>query len=120
MIVFIIYWLALWVFKCAVIGDIIFNEKNITNIRVVAKGPNSQKNKGKLGIFGPPRPNKNMPTPCPYILMQRTEVVSIKLEFVGMVLAYSCLALQAQNIPSLVLFFGQFDALATTLKPYFL
>ena len=44
-----------------------------SGFRVVAKGPNSQENKGKLGIFGPPRPNNNMPTPCPYILMQWTE-----------------------------------------------
>ena len=40
--------------------------------KVVAKGPNCPKNKGKLGIFGPPRPNKDMPTPCPYILILLT------------------------------------------------
>ena len=43
-----------------------------TSNRVVAKGPNSPTNKGKLGIFGRPRPNKNMPTPCPYILILLT------------------------------------------------
>ena len=41
--------------------------------RVVAKMPDCPKNKGKLGMFGPPGPNKNMPTPCPYIHMQWTE-----------------------------------------------
>ena len=71
-------------------------------VKDVAKGQNCPKNKGKIGIFGPPRPNKNMPTPCPYILMQWTEqgaaapVVSMKLNNIGMVLAYSCLALEAQ------------------------
>jgi len=41
--------------------------------KVVAKGPNCPTDKGKLGISGHPRPNNNMPTPCPYILMQWTE-----------------------------------------------
>ena len=37
------------------------------------RGPLPQKNKGTLGIFRPPRPNKNTPTPCPHILMQWTQ-----------------------------------------------
>jgi len=41
------------------------NPENQFN-RDVAKGPNFPKNKGKLGILGPPRPNNNMRTPCPY------------------------------------------------------
>jgi len=49
-----------------------YHKKITSAIRVVAKGPNSPKNKGKIGIFGPPRPNKNMPAPYPYILILLT------------------------------------------------
>jgi len=41
--------------------------------RAVAKGPTSPKCKGQIGIFGPPRPNTVMATPCPCILVQWTE-----------------------------------------------
>jgi len=34
---------------------------------------NSQKNQGNSGLFEPPRPNKNMPTPCPSILRWQKE-----------------------------------------------
>jgi len=34
--------------------------------KIVVKRPHSSKNKGALAIFGPPRPDKDMPTPCPY------------------------------------------------------
>ena len=45
------------------------NKKPTINTGGVAKGPNGPKNNGALGIFGPPKPNKNMPTPYPYILI---------------------------------------------------
>ncbi len=40
--------------------------------RVVAKGLNSPKCKGQIGIFGLPGSNKGMPTPCLYILILLT------------------------------------------------
>jgi len=79
-------------------------------LRCVARGCNSPKNKGKLGIFAPPRPSTNMPTRCPYILMPRPSaaapVVSITLEYMGMVLAYSCLALEAQIFQAYLILWG--------------
>jgi len=44
----------------------------VTIPRVVAKGPNFPKYNGKLGIDGPPRPKKDMSTPCPCILIRLT------------------------------------------------
>jgi len=56
-------------------------------------------------LIGPPRPNTDNPTPCQFILMQRTEqggrgrpVVSIILEYMGMVLDCPCLALEVQLV----------------------
>ena len=55
--------------------------------------------------IGVPRPNKDNLIPCPYIPMQWTEqagrgpsVVSILLEYMGMVLDCPCLVLEAQSI----------------------
>ena len=39
----------------------------------VVKGPNSSENKGTLGIFGPPRQDKEKPTPCADIPLQWPE-----------------------------------------------
>jgi len=66
-------------------------------------------------LIGPPRPNKDNPTPCPYIPMQCCNgqnrgatafgrgppVVSIILEYMGMVLDCPCLALEPQLIQNL-------------------
>jgi len=37
-------------------------------------------------LSGPPRPNKDSPSPCQYIPMQWTEQVSIIFEYMGMML----------------------------------
>ena len=59
---------AIWIRRCEA-----FAKASLADLRVVAMGLIPPKNKGKLGIFGPPRPTKDMPTPCPYIIIQWTE-----------------------------------------------
>jgi len=51
-------------------------------------------------LIGSPKPNKDNPTPLPYFsdAMDRTGVVSIILEYTGMMLDCPCLPLEAQLV----------------------